>query len=69
MKESIPMQNLPPYLFARIEKKIDEAREKGLDIINLGIGDPDQPTPGTLLTAWPNPYMIRPTTSTPVQLA
>jgi LL-diaminopimelate aminotransferase len=45
MKESIPMQNLPPYLFARIEKKIDEAREKGLDIINLGIGDPDQPTP------------------------
>lgn len=45
MKESIPMQNLPPYLFARIEKKIDEAREKGIDIINLGIGDPDQPTP------------------------
>ncbi|MEN6390619.1 MAG: LL-diaminopimelate aminotransferase [Syntrophomonas sp.] len=45
MKESIPMRNLPPYLFARIEKKIDQAREKGIDIINLGIGDPDQPTP------------------------
>lgn len=45
MKESTAMQNLPPYLFARIEKKIEEAREKGIDIINLGIGDPDQPTP------------------------
>lgn len=45
MKENNAMQNLPPYLFARIEKKIAEAREKGLDIINLGIGDPDLPTP------------------------
>lgn len=45
MKENTAMQNLPPYLFARIEKKIEEAREKGIDIINLGIGDPDQPTP------------------------
>ncbi|HWP96202.1 MAG TPA: LL-diaminopimelate aminotransferase [Syntrophomonadaceae bacterium] len=45
MKENAAMQNLPPYLFARIEKKIDAAREKGIDIINLGIGDPDQPTP------------------------
>jgi len=39
------MQNLPPYLFARIEQKTAEAREKGIDIINLGIGDPDRPTP------------------------
>ena len=45
MKESIAMQNLPPYLFARIEQKISEAKEKGIDIINLGIGDPDLPTP------------------------
>lgn len=45
MKENNAMQNLPPYLFARIEKKIAEAREKGQDIINLGIGDPDLPTP------------------------
>jgi LL-diaminopimelate aminotransferase len=45
MKESIAMQNLPPYLFARIEKKISDAKEKGIDIINLGIGDPDLPTP------------------------
>jgi LL-diaminopimelate aminotransferase len=39
------MQSLPPYLFARIEKKIAEAKERGIDIINLGIGDPDLPTP------------------------
>lgn len=45
MKESVAMQNLPPYLFARIEKKISEAKEQGIDIINLGIGDPDLPTP------------------------
>lgn len=45
MKENSAMQKLPPYLFARIEKKIEEAREKGIDIISLGIGDPDRPTP------------------------
>lgn len=45
MKESSAMQNLPPYLFARIEQKIAECREQGIDIINLGIGDPDLPTP------------------------
>jgi LL-diaminopimelate aminotransferase len=45
MKENKAMQNLPPYLFARIEQKVAEAKEKGIDIINLGIGDPDQPTP------------------------
>ncbi|MDO4540219.1 MAG: pyridoxal phosphate-dependent aminotransferase [Syntrophomonadaceae bacterium] len=45
MKESRAMQKLPPYLFARIEAKTAEAREKGIDVINLGIGDPDMPTP------------------------
>jgi len=45
MKQNKAMQKLPPYLFARIEQKITEARAKGIDIINLGIGDPDQPTP------------------------
>lgn len=49
MKESTAMQNLPPYLFARIEKKISEAKEKGIDIINLGIGDPDLPTPRPII--------------------
>ncbi|CFX76847.1 Pyridoxal phosphate-dependent transferase [Syntrophomonas zehnderi OL-4] len=45
MRESTAMQNLPPYLFARIEQKIVQAKEAGIDIINLGIGDPDLPTP------------------------
>ncbi len=49
MIENNAMQSLPPYLFARIEKKIEEAREKGIDIINLGIGDPDQPTPKNII--------------------
>jgi LL-diaminopimelate aminotransferase len=40
---------LPPYLFARIQKKIDEAKAKGVDIINLGIGDPDRPTPDFII--------------------
>ncbi len=43
------IQALPPYLFARIERKIQEAKEKGIDIISLGIGDPDQPTPGFVI--------------------
>lgn len=45
MRENQAMQNLPPYLFARIEQKVSEAKEQGIDIINLGIGDPDLPTP------------------------
>jgi len=36
---------LPPYLFAEIDRKKAEIREKGVDIIDLGIGDPDIPTP------------------------
>lgn len=39
------IKKLPPYLFARIEKKIAEKKEQGVDIISLGIGDPDMPTP------------------------
>lgn len=39
------IKNLPPYLFARIEKQIAEKKAAGIDIISLGIGDPDMPTP------------------------
>lgn len=45
MKEAKRLQKLPPYLFARIEKKIQEKKAQGVDIISLGIGDPDRPTP------------------------
>lgn len=43
------IQNIPPYLFARIEKKIAEAKSQGIDIISLGIGDPDRPTPDYII--------------------
>jgi LL-diaminopimelate aminotransferase len=36
---------LPPYLFKEIDRLRDEVRSKGVDIIDLGVGDPDQPTP------------------------
>jgi len=39
------LDNIPPYLFAEIDKKKEAALAKGIDIINLGIGDPDKPTP------------------------
>lgn len=43
------MATIPPYLFARIEQKIAEAKEAGIDIISLGIGDPDRPTPDFII--------------------
>ncbi|MBO8136569.1 MAG: LL-diaminopimelate aminotransferase [Desulfotomaculum sp.] len=43
------VKNLPPYLFARIEKLIAEKREQGVDVISLGIGDPDLPTPDHII--------------------
>jgi LL-diaminopimelate aminotransferase len=36
---------VPPYLFAELERKIGEKRRAGVDVISLGIGDPDLPTP------------------------
>ncbi|MEK6679479.1 MAG: LL-diaminopimelate aminotransferase [Nitrospirota bacterium] len=43
------IKNLPPYLFASIDKMKQEAVKKGIDIINLGIGDPDIPTPPNIV--------------------
>jgi LL-diaminopimelate aminotransferase len=39
------VQQLPPYLFAEISKKIAEKRARGEEVISFGIGDPDVPTP------------------------
>lgn len=39
------IEQIPPYLFAEIDKKKEEMRKKGMDLIDLGIGDPDLPTP------------------------
>jgi LL-diaminopimelate aminotransferase len=45
------VQNLPPYLFAEIERQIASKRAAGVDIISLGIGDPDTPTPQNVVEA------------------
>jgi len=39
------LQKLPPYLFVDIRQKMQEAQARGVDVISLGIGDPDIPTP------------------------
>ena len=49
IKEATRVQTIPPYLFADIERQIDEAKASGADIISLGIGDPDMPTPQELI--------------------
>ena len=49
MEEAQRIKQLPPYLFARIERKIDEFKAAGKDVISLGIGDPDQPTPDAVV--------------------
>jgi len=43
--------NLPPYLFAEIDRKKEAKQAQGIDVISLGIGDPDQPTPDNIVEA------------------
>ena len=43
------IEQIPPYLFAEIDKKKEELRRKGMDLIDLGIGDPDLPTPSLII--------------------
>ena len=43
------LRKLPPYLFAEIDKKKKAAIAAGRDIINLGVGDPDRPTPEPII--------------------
>ena len=45
------LQGLPPYLFAEIDRMKQEQVKKGVDIISLGIGDPDLPTPPHIILA------------------
>jgi LL-diaminopimelate aminotransferase len=42
---------VPPYLFAELERKLEEAEAAGVDVISLGIGDPDLPTPDVVIEA------------------
>ncbi|MHC1603585.1 MAG: aminotransferase class I/II-fold pyridoxal phosphate-dependent enzyme, partial [Candidatus Syntropharchaeales archaeon] len=43
------INQLPPYLFARIDEMKEEAKKSGIDLIDLSIGDPDIPTPQTII--------------------
>lgn len=51
LKLSRKIQSLPPYLFAEMDKAKRKARARGRDIIDLGIGDPDTPTPPYIIEA------------------
>ncbi len=50
VKYSERLNSLPPYLFVKIDALKAERRAQGVDIIDLGVGDPDQPTP---------PYIVK----------
>src|SRR6476659_7599922 len=44
---AVPSQRLeaiPPYMFAELERRVEAKRDEGIDVISLGIGDPDTPT-------------------------
>ncbi|VVB54334.1 LL-diaminopimelate aminotransferase [uncultured archaeon] len=45
------IQSIPPYLFAEIDRAIEVKRKSGVDVISLGIGDPDLPTPPHIVEA------------------
>lgn len=43
------LKQLPPYLFAELDRKKDAVKARGVDVIDLGVGDPDQPTPKNII--------------------
>jgi LL-diaminopimelate aminotransferase len=51
VKPSRRLDRIPPYLFAELERKIAAKKAQGVDVISLGIGDPDRPTPALVVEA------------------
>lgn len=49
IKKAKRISELPPYLFAEIDRRKKEALARGVDLIDLGIGDPDIPTPAVIV--------------------
>ncbi len=45
------LRKLPPYLFKELDRKKEEAIDRGMDVIDLGVGDPDLPTPQPIVDA------------------
>jgi LL-diaminopimelate aminotransferase len=54
VRHSKRLDAIPPYLFAELERKIQAKKAEGVDVISLGIGDPDSPTPGFVIDALAN---------------
>jgi len=51
IEKSDRINSLPPYLFKEIDRQKEEVKKRGVDIIDLGVGDPDMPTPGHIIEA------------------
>ncbi len=51
MRPSDRLALIPPYLFAELERKVAAKRAAGVDVISLGIGDPDMPTYAPIVAA------------------
>jgi LL-diaminopimelate aminotransferase len=51
VRPSSRLERIPPYLFAELERKIAEKVAAGVDVISLGIGDPDTPAPAAVVDA------------------
>ncbi len=51
MRPSSRLEQIPPYLFAELERKVSAKRAAGIDVISLGIGDPDTPTYAPIVAA------------------
>jgi LL-diaminopimelate aminotransferase len=51
VKTTERLSRIPPYLFAELERKIAQKKAAGVDVISLGIGDPDTPTPEHIVRA------------------
>src|SRR5580704_12133113 len=51
MRPSRRLEQIPPYLFAELERKVSAKRAAGIDVISLGIGDPDTPTYAPIVAA------------------
>ncbi|MBU0482081.1 MAG: LL-diaminopimelate aminotransferase [Proteobacteria bacterium] len=50
MEKADRLKQLPPYLFAELDRKKDAVKARGVDVIDLGVGDPDLPTPDHIIS-------------------
>ncbi len=51
METAHRLKSIPPYVFMELDQKVQSVAARGIDVINLGRGDPDQPTPPHIVEA------------------